>query len=305
MERYLTLDTAYYSPTVFEAARQLNTEQATAGRPERVLGIFFYLFDPWANDVNGYCGGWTPAVVQEIWDRGYVPLPIVTMRPAVAGGMLTPAEIAAALARYPVLAAHPVHIKVTEDQEDGSFTGAAWSQELARAMPVELYGSSSTVLSDYAAGVAAIWVGNYPGIPVLPPPDLARIPGVPDTLAPDARAWQYVGSALIAGAEVDVSISNVPLEGDPMASLILSEDEQRELLTLGRDAKTVLGWLDAAINGPAGLKFVLPAKLDAITAQLNAIPSTPGNAAALKALQDDVKALRDGFNRLEAALRQA
>lgn len=212
MERYLTLDTAYWDPRVLDAAAWLNQEQAAAGRPERVLVIYFYMFDPFVQDIGGWCGGWSPAVVRQIEDAGYIAMPIVTMRPAVAGGMLTPDEIANALTKYP-LGARPVHIKVAEDQEDGSFTGAAWSQALGAAMPTELYGLASTILSAYSSGISAIWVGNYPGIGVLPPPDLAHIPGIPDSAWPNDRAWQYVGSASIAGADVDISVSNIALDG--------------------------------------------------------------------------------------------
>lgn len=211
MDRYLTLDTAYWDPRVLAAADWINQQQAAAGRPERVLVIFFYLFDPFVQDVGGYCGGWSPQVVQAIEDAGYIAAPIVCMRPAVAGGMLTPAEVSNALAKYPALSARPVHIKIAEDQEDGSFTGAAWSQQLGTAMPTELYGSVGTVLSGYSAGISAIWIGSYPGIGVLPPPDLAHIPGVPDSAWTNDRAWQYVGSASVAGANVDVSISNIDL----------------------------------------------------------------------------------------------
>jgi len=196
---YLALDRAYWHPAIFDAAQAVGAS-----------AIRGYVFDHYLEDQGGFCGGWTPAVIAEIYSRGYDFGPIFVFRDGEAPP--DPSRCVEILQQLGVRAGAWAHDDIEGGATDRVEHAVALSAALRGASyhPAP-YGTPSTLNAGYLSGAEGAWVAYYLSNPDWRnQPALASVPWVGSW---DFIGWQYANSNSIAGVDVDVSVMNFPIGG--------------------------------------------------------------------------------------------
>lgn len=193
------IDRASWGPELITTAQSMGAK-----------AIGGYAFDHFLADVDGFCGGWTPAAIASIYNAGLDFHPIFVFRDGEAPP--TPercVEILKALGVHEGAWCHG-------DYENGAISTPAAAAALTSAFKVAgyrsaPYGTSGTLNLGYLSGADGAWVASYLGLPW----DSANVQlvNVPNVGAWDFIGWQYANSNSVNGVVVDVSICNFPIGG--------------------------------------------------------------------------------------------
>lgn len=256
------VDRAYWDPGILDAARACNAN-----------AVAVYAWDHYLKDVNGYCGGYTPEVVAQLYAAGLDVHFVFVFRDGEAP--LDPATCVAVLA---ALGARPgawVHNDIENGAMDSLAHDVAFNQAMrAAGYHPAPYGLASTLNGGYLQDADGAWVASYVA-PWNSPPPLVNVPNV--------GAWDFIGWQFSTDSPppvtVDVSVHNFPVagggKGTPTGGTTLASDEFnqlqgelqshdgaiRDLQTRLAKAEGSLGAHDGAIRGLQGLWTAIKAAI--------------------------------------------
>lgn len=221
------VDRAYWDPALLTAAQQTNSN-----------AVNVYAWDHYLKDINGYCGGYTPDVVAQVYAAGYDVHFTFCFRDGEAP--LDPATCVAILRKLGARPGAWVH----NDIEGGAMDSLAHNAALTQAVKAAgfrsaPYGLPSTLRGGYLQGADGAWVASY----VLPwdqPPALVNVPNVG---AWDYIGWQYSTTSPPA-IDVDVSVHSFPPAGSTPQEEPLVAPTQLKVAILR------LAWLSALGREP-------------------------------------------------------